>query len=105
MMPQNPHGGYQPLSAFRLQVTNDFHPRQAPTKAPNEPMKKETAIFIPGQGSIPGTQQPAPQYNNTLGHGFTMQRENDFTSAPAQPPKQIASMNVNVASFVPQNKQ
>ena len=114
MMPQATQG-YQPMSNFNLQNTNDFIPKPAPPKAPNEPMSKESAIFLPGQGSIPGTQQAPPTYNSNVGHGFTMQRgDNDFTpstlstqptqSAMPQVPQQ-KGMNVNVASFVPQSQK
>lgn len=95
--------GFQPMSSFNFQNTNDFLPKAAPAKAPNEPMSKASAIFLPGQGSIPGTQQAPPTYNSNVGIGFTMQRENDF-APPAQPAMAqtlAQAMNVHVKSFVP----
>jgi hypothetical protein len=65
--------------------TREFVPMAAPSSIPDfVPTKttfnKESSIFLPGQGSVPGSGSAPPTYNQDLGKGFTFNKELNQTS-------------------------
>lgn len=81
---------FVPMAAPSSTATTDF----IPTKTT---FNKESSIFLPGQGSVPGSGSAPPTYNQDLGKGFTFNKELNQTQEPANQMK----MSVGSMAFVP----